>query len=93
MDTTRGDELRILIVDAQVDDWALLRQQLPDSSEVAFVFEEAHSGEEAVEKLRRSGFQCLLLDCALAGGGVGWVTRLQQSVPVVPIISFIAPGW
>jgi len=92
VDTTRSDELRILIVDAQVDDWALLRQQLPDSPELAFVFEEACSGEEAVEKLRRSGFQCVLLDCALPGGGVGWVRRLQESAPLVPIIALSRLG-
>jgi len=87
VDKTRNAELRILIVDAQGDDRALLRQQLPDSPEFEIVFEEASSGEEAVEKLERSGFQCVLLDCALpGGGGVGWVRRLQQSAPAVPII-------
>ena len=87
MDKTRNAELRILIVDAQADDRALLRQQLQASPEFEIVFEEACRGEEAVEKLERSGFQCILLDCALpGGGGVGWVRRLQQSAPGVPII-------
>ena len=87
MATTRNDELRILIVDAQADDRALLCQQLPGLPERPFVFEEACSGEEAVEKLERSTFQCILLDCALPGGGVGWVRRLQENVPPVPIIA------
>ena len=40
-----------------------------------------------MEKLERSGFQCILLDCALpGGGGVAWVRRLLQSAPSVPII-------
>lgn len=87
MDTTRNDELRILIVDAQGGDRALLCEQLLGFPERTFVFEEACSGEEALEKLERSAFQCILLDCALpGGGGVGWVRRFQESAPLVPVI-------
>jgi DNA-binding response OmpR family regulator len=51
------------------------------------VFEEACCGEEAVEKLDRAAFQCILLDCALpGGGGVEWVRRVQEKAPGVPII-------
>ena len=71
METTRNDELWILIVDAQADDRALLRQQLPGLPERTFVFEEACSGEEAVEKLGRSAFQCILLT-ALCLGAAEW---------------------
>ena len=93
METTRNDELWILIVDAQADDRALLRQQLPGLPERTFVFEEACSGEKAVEKLERSAFQCILLDCALpGGGGVGWVRRLQESASLVPIIALSRLG-
>ena len=45
MDTARNDELRVLIVDAQVDGRALLRQRLQGLPEIEFVFEEACSGE------------------------------------------------
>jgi hypothetical protein len=54
VDTTRNNELRILIADALPEDRLLLRQQLPDLPELKFVFEEACSGGEAVEKLERS---------------------------------------
>ncbi len=93
MNTTRVVVLKILIVDALADDRALLRQQLPGLPELEFSFEEACSGEEAVEKVERSGFQCILLDCALPGGaGVGWVRRLQQSAPPVPVIALSRHG-
>lgn len=93
MDTTHNDKLRILIVDAKADDRALLRQHLPGSTELESVFEEACNGDEAVEKLERSGFQCILLDFDLPGGaGVEWVRRLQQSSPLVPIIAVSSQG-
>ena len=93
VDTTRNNELRILIADALPEDRLLLRQQLPDLPELKFVFEEACSGEEAVEKLERSAFQCILLDCALPGDrGVGGVRCLQKSAPLVPIISLSRVG-
>ena len=72
METTRNDELRILIVDAQAGDRALLCEQLLGLPERTFVFEEAYSGEDVLKKLERSAFQCILLDSALPdGGGVG----------------------
>ena len=93
MDPTQVAVLKILIVDAQADDRALLRQQLPGLPELEFSFEEACSGEEALEKVEQSGFKCILLDCALPGGaGVGWVRRLQQSAPLVPVIALSRHG-
>jgi two-component system, cell cycle response regulator len=92
VDTTRNDELRILIVDAQADARAWLRQQLAGSPELRFVFEEAASGEEALAKLEQPGVQCVLLEGALEGGGVAWVGRLRQQAPLVPIIVLASQG-
>jgi CheY-like chemotaxis protein len=70
VDATQVAVLKILIVDAQADDRVWLRQQLPGSPKLRFSFEEACSGEEALEKVQGVGFQCILLDCALPGGTV-----------------------
>jgi len=92
VDASRRNDVRILIVDASADVRALLRRQLPDLDETRFAFDEAGSGHEAVEKLERLSFDCVLVDCSLEGGGVEWVARLRQAAPAVPIVALSAEG-
>src|SRR5258706_15566630 len=79
--------IRILVVDDHAVVRTGVRRLLADRPELEIA--EAASGEEALEKVRITSFQLLILDLNLPGlGGLELLRRLVRSVPRLPILVF-----
>jgi two-component system KDP operon response regulator KdpE len=76
--------IRILIVD---DESAIRRALRPPLVELGFQVAEASRGEEALQALRGSTFDAVLLDVNMPGiGGVETLRRIRAMAPRLPIL-------
>ena len=77
-------ELRILVVD---DESAIRRALRPPLLELGFQVAEASRGEEALQLLRSSTFDAVLLDVNMPGvGGIETLRRIRSFAPRLPIL-------
>lgn len=83
--------VRVLIVDDNPADRCLYRRHLEADTEQHYVISEAATAEEADAMLKKSDFDCILLDYRLPGyDGLDMLARLQgapdtSSVPVIMV--------
>ena len=76
--------LRILVVD---DESAIRRALRPPLMELGFQVAEASRGEEALQMLRTTVFDAVLLDVNMPGiGGVETLRRIRAFAPRLPIL-------
>jgi two-component system KDP operon response regulator KdpE len=76
--------IRILVVD---DESAIRRALRPPLVELGFQVAEASRGEEAIQLLRSSTFDAVLLDVNMPGiGGVETLKRIRAFAPRLPIL-------
>jgi len=76
--------IRILVVD---DESAIRRALRPPLAELGFQVAEASRGEEALQLLRTSSFDAVLLDVNMPGiGGVETLRRIRATAPRLPIL-------
>jgi len=76
--------IRILVVD---DESAIRRALRPPLAELGFQVSEASRGEEALQLLRASTFDAVLLDVSMPGiGGVETLRRIRAFAPRLPIL-------
>jgi two-component system, OmpR family, KDP operon response regulator KdpE len=76
--------IRILVVD---DESAIRRALRPPLAELGFQVAEAARGEEALQLLRTSTFDAVLLDVNMPGiGGVETLRRIRTFAPRLPIL-------
>ena len=76
--------IRILVVD---DESAIRRALRPPLVELGFQVAEASRGEEAIQLLRSSTFDAVLLDVNMPGiGGVETLKRVRAFAPRLPIL-------
>jgi two-component system KDP operon response regulator KdpE len=76
--------IRILVVD---DESAIRRALRPPLVELGFQIAEASRGEEALQLLRASAFDAVLLDVNMPGiGGIETLRRIRVFAPRVPIL-------
>jgi two-component system KDP operon response regulator KdpE len=76
--------IRILIVD---DESAIRRALRPPLVELGFQVMEASRGEEALQTLRQSVFDCVLLDVNMPGiGGIETLRRIRAFAPRLPVL-------
>jgi two-component system KDP operon response regulator KdpE len=76
--------IRILVVD---DESAIRRALRPPLAELGFQVAEASRGEEALQLLRNSTFDAVLLDVSMPGiGGVETLRRIRTFAPRLPIL-------
>ena len=76
--------IRILVVD---DESAIRRALRPPLQELGFQVMEASRGEEALQTLRGSVFDCVLLDVNMPGiGGIETLRRIRAFAPRLPIL-------
>jgi two-component system, OmpR family, KDP operon response regulator KdpE len=76
--------IRILVVD---DESAIRRALRPPLAELGFQVAEASRGEEALQLLRTSSFDAVLLDVNMPGiGGIETLRRIRASSPRLPIL-------
>jgi two-component system KDP operon response regulator KdpE len=76
--------IRILVVD---DESAIRRALRPPLAELGFQVAEASRGEEALQLLRTSSFDAVLLDVNMPGiGGVETLRRIRAFAPRLPIL-------
>jgi two-component system KDP operon response regulator KdpE len=76
--------IRILIVD---DESAIRRALRPPLMELGFQVMEASRGEEALQTLRGSIFDCVLLDVNMPGiGGIETLRRIRAFAPRLPVL-------
>ena len=76
--------IRILIVD---DESAIRRALRPPLVELGFQVMEASRGEEALQTLRLSVFDCVLLDVNMPGiGGIETLRRIRSFAPRLPVL-------
>jgi two-component system KDP operon response regulator KdpE len=76
--------IRILVVD---DESAIRRALRPPLAELGFQVAEASRGEEALQLLRASTFDAVLLDVNMPGiGGVETLRRIRAFAPRLPIL-------
>jgi two-component system, OmpR family, KDP operon response regulator KdpE len=76
--------IRILVVD---DEPAIRRALRPPLVELGFQITEASRGEEALQMLRGSSFDAVLLDVNMPGiGGVETLRRIRAFAPRLPIL-------
>ena len=77
-------ELRILVVD---DESAIRRALRPPLLELGFQVAEASRGEEALQLLRSSTFDAVLLDVNMPGvGGIETLRRIRAVAPRLPVL-------
>jgi two-component system KDP operon response regulator KdpE len=77
-------DLRILVVD---DESAIRRALRPPLLELGFQVAEASRGEEALQLLRASTFDAVLLDVNMPGvGGIETLRRIRSFAPRLPIL-------
>ncbi len=77
-------EIRILVVD---DESAIRRALRPPLVELGFQVTEASRGEEALQTLRASVFDAVLLDVNMPGiGGIETLRRIRAFAPRLPIL-------
>ena len=75
---------RILVVD---DEPAIRRALRPPLAELGFQVAEASRGEEALQMLRASTYDAVLLDVNMPGiGGVETLRRIRAFAPRLPIL-------
>ena len=76
--------IRILVVD---DESAIRRALRPPLIELGFQVMEASRGEEALQTLRGSVFDCVLLDVNMPGiGGIETLRRIRAFAPRLPVL-------
>jgi two-component system KDP operon response regulator KdpE len=76
--------IRILVVD---DESAIRRALRPPLQELGFQVMEASRGEEALQTLRSSIFDCVLLDVNMPGiGGIETLRRIRAFAPRLPVL-------
>ena len=76
--------IRILVVD---DESAIRRALRPPLVELGFQVMEASRGEEALQTLRASVFDAVLLDVNMPGiGGIETLRRIRAFAPRLPIL-------
>ncbi|MGB7987577.1 MAG: response regulator, partial [Terracidiphilus sp.] len=76
--------IRILIVD---DESAIRRALRPPLMELGFQVMEASRGEEALQTLRSSVFDAVLLDVNMPGiGGIETLRRIRAFAPRLPVL-------
>jgi two-component system KDP operon response regulator KdpE len=76
--------IRILVVD---DESAIRRALRPPLMELGFQVMEASRGEEALQTLRGSVFDCVLLDVNMPGiGGIETLRRIRAFAPRLPVL-------
>ncbi len=76
--------IRILIVD---DESAIRRALKPPLAELGFQFSEASRGEEALQLLRSSSYDVVLLDINMPGiGGIETLRRIRAFAPRLPVL-------
>ena len=76
--------IRILVVD---DEAAIRRALKPPLAELGFQVAEASRGEEALQTLRASVFDAVLLDVNMPGiGGIETLRRIRAFAPRLPIL-------
>src|ERR1700689_468745 len=76
--------LRILVVD---DESAIRRALRPPLVELGFQVSEASRGEEALQLLRSSTYDAVLLDVNMPGvGGIETLRRIRGFAPRLPIL-------
>src|SRR5271163_1652054 len=77
-------EIRILLVD---DESAIRRALRPPLMELGFEVVEAIRGEEALQLLRGSNFDAVLLDINMPGiGGIETLRRIRTGWPRLPVL-------
>jgi len=77
-------EIRILLVD---DESAIRRALRPPLTELGFEVVEAIRGEEALQLLRASSFDAVLLDINMPGiGGIETLRRIRAFAPRLPVL-------
>ena len=82
--TMSQSETRILLVD---DDSAIRRALRPPLTELGFEVVEAIRGEEALQLLRSSTFDAVLLDINMPGiGGIETLRRIRGFAPRLPVL-------
>ncbi len=78
------DAIRILVVD---DESAIRRALRPPLLDLGFQVVEASRGEEALQQLRASSFDIVLLDVNMPGiGGIETLRRIRTFAPRLPIL-------
>jgi len=76
--------IRILVVD---DEPAIRRALRPPLMELGFTVVEASRGEEALQQLRASAFDVVLLDSNMPGiGGIETLRRIRLFAPRLPVL-------
>jgi DNA-binding NtrC family response regulator len=71
--------LNILLVDDSIDDREYFRYLIDESDAVDFCVEEATNADDALEKLSRMRFDCVVVDYNMPGhNGVWLVQQMQQ---------------
>ena len=76
--------IRILVVD---DESAIRRALRPPLLELGFQVAEAARGEEALQQMRTTTFDAVLLDVNMPGiGGVETLRRIRAFAPRLPIL-------
>lgn len=79
--------IRVLLVDANVDDTADLCQKLAGAKNVSFVTQTAGTIAEAFHILEKKGIDVLLLDLATPGSdGIATLKEFQTRVPETPVL-------
>jgi DNA-binding response OmpR family regulator len=81
---------RILVVDDEPNVRLVFRTSLES---VGHVVDEAADGEEALERLADSNFECVLLDLLMPGiGGMETLRRIRETGSGVPVVIVTAHG-
>jgi putative two-component system response regulator len=90
---TSIEPVRVLIVDDNPEDIAIVRRQLAQYPRLKFDVVSAHSTSQCLEQLRGDGADLLLLDYSMPGeDGVSFLRRLATTIDYPPVILLTGRG-
>lgn len=85
--------VNILIIDDNIDDRELYIRALKKATDVTYLYSEAETGQEGLERLSKRNFDCVLLDYSLPGiNGLEVLRSIRMRDTFLPVIFLTGQG-